>query len=251
MTMVASGIIRLGDSGTVGSLNQSVNIELGAAATATITMNDAAARTLAAVGGSGVSYSMSAFYGKSSFTSALHVYTTAGSATETTPAGCHNVTIEVWAGGEAGANANLVGASGGGGGSAGYSRSYYACTGGQTINYTVGSPGANGGLSGTNSTATSGTLAITTMTSTSGTGATIPTGGTGGTASGGNQANTAGNNGAASDGTNGDPGGVGGANVAGVNYAGAGGGGSGATSGIANGHPGNPGGVGAVVFSYT
>ena len=49
------------------SLNQ-VNVELGLSGTATITMNDAAVRTLFGVGGSGTTISMSDGSGKSNFT---------------------------------------------------------------------------------------------------------------------------------------------------------------------------------------
>jgi hypothetical protein len=55
MTMPSSGPI---------SLNQA-NTELGRSATATLTMNDSALRTLAGVGGSGTTWSMNSLYGKS------------------------------------------------------------------------------------------------------------------------------------------------------------------------------------------
>lgn len=59
MALNGSGTISIGGS----IVGQSVNLELGRAATATSSMNESALRTLAAVGGG--SYSMSAFYGKS------------------------------------------------------------------------------------------------------------------------------------------------------------------------------------------
>lgn len=65
MTMVSTGPISLGGNATSGGLNQSVNIELGRSATAAISMNEAAVRTLFGVGGSGTSISMSQGYGKS------------------------------------------------------------------------------------------------------------------------------------------------------------------------------------------
>lgn len=49
------------------SLSQA-NTELGRSSTATLTMNDAALRTLAGVGDSGTSWSMSSLWGKSSIT---------------------------------------------------------------------------------------------------------------------------------------------------------------------------------------
>lgn len=61
--MVSSGVIALGGSGTVGPLNQSVNVELGQSPTAFISMNDANARVLAGIPSGTIS--MSDFYGKS------------------------------------------------------------------------------------------------------------------------------------------------------------------------------------------
>lgn len=61
--MVNSGPISLGGNATSGGLNQSVNIELGRSATATINMNESAVRTLAGVPSGAIS--MSNFYGKS------------------------------------------------------------------------------------------------------------------------------------------------------------------------------------------
>ena len=61
MTMPSSGPI---------SLNQA-NTELGRSATATLTMNDSALRTLAGVGGSGTTWGMNSLYGKSAITISL------------------------------------------------------------------------------------------------------------------------------------------------------------------------------------
>lgn len=61
MTLNTSGPISLGGATT----GQSVNLELGFAATATITMNTTAVRTLAGFPTAGTQYSMSNFYGKS------------------------------------------------------------------------------------------------------------------------------------------------------------------------------------------
>ena len=61
MTMPSSGPISLGQA----------NTELGRSATATLTMNDSALRTLAGVGGSGTQWSMNSLYGKSARTFSL------------------------------------------------------------------------------------------------------------------------------------------------------------------------------------
>jgi hypothetical protein len=61
--MVTTGPISLGGNATSGGLNQSVNIELGRAATDTINMNDSAVRSLAGVPSGAIS--MNNFYGKS------------------------------------------------------------------------------------------------------------------------------------------------------------------------------------------
>ena len=63
MTMVSSGQISLGGSATSGGLNQSVNIELGRSATATISLGESAVRTLAGVASGAIS--LSNLYGKS------------------------------------------------------------------------------------------------------------------------------------------------------------------------------------------
>lgn len=63
MTMVSSGEISLGGSATSGGLNRSVNLELGRSATATISMNESAVRTLAGVPSGAIS--LNNFYGKS------------------------------------------------------------------------------------------------------------------------------------------------------------------------------------------
>lgn len=63
MTMVSSGPISLGGNATSGGLNQSINIELGRAATDSINLNESAVRTLAGVPSGAIS--LSNFYGKS------------------------------------------------------------------------------------------------------------------------------------------------------------------------------------------
>jgi hypothetical protein len=63
MTMVSSGPISLGGNATSGGLNQSINIELGQSATATISLNDSNVRTLLAVPSGTISLNNA--YGKS------------------------------------------------------------------------------------------------------------------------------------------------------------------------------------------
>jgi hypothetical protein len=62
MTMPSSGVLNMGGT----SSPVSVAYELGLGLTTTISMNQAAVRTLAGVGGSGTTWSMSSLYGKSS-----------------------------------------------------------------------------------------------------------------------------------------------------------------------------------------
>lgn len=62
MTMPSSGPINMGGTSSPVSVAQ----ELGLGLTTTISMNDAAVRSLAGVGGSGTSWSLSTMYGKSS-----------------------------------------------------------------------------------------------------------------------------------------------------------------------------------------
>lgn len=64
MAMVNTGPISLGGNATTGGLNQSVNIELGRAATATINMDESAVRGLAGIPSGAIG--LSSFYGKSS-----------------------------------------------------------------------------------------------------------------------------------------------------------------------------------------
>jgi hypothetical protein len=71
MTLNSSGPISLGGA-TAG---QSVNLELGFSATATITMNTTAVRTLAGFPTAGTQYSMSNFYGKSNRQTLSYTFT--------------------------------------------------------------------------------------------------------------------------------------------------------------------------------
>jgi len=137
----------------------------------------------------------------------LHVYTTAGSGTETAPSGSSQVTVELFGacgGGGGGGSAS----GGGGGGGGGYSRTLKTgISSGQTLNYSLSAGGAGGtgsnttgtaGSAGSASTVTSGTITVTTMTANSGGGggggssSPTSTGGSAGTASGGTAANTSG-----------------------------------------------------------
>lgn len=64
MTMPASGALNMGGTTSPVSVAQ----ELGLGLTTTISMDQANVRTLAGVGGTGTSWSMSSLYGKSAFT---------------------------------------------------------------------------------------------------------------------------------------------------------------------------------------
>jgi len=113
MTMPASGPLNMG--GTTSPV--SVAAELGLSLTATISMNQANVRTLAGVGGSGTTWSMSSLYGKSN---AL------------------NVEYLVVAGG--GGGGAWIGA--GGGGAGGYRTQSAAIAKGTGFSVTVGAGGA-------------------------------------------------------------------------------------------------------------
>lgn len=169
-----------------------------------------------------------------------------GSGTDTVPAGATSVRIEVWGGGGGGERVTKLATVGGKGGSAGgYARSIYACSGGQTLAYSVGSGGLGqlSGGKGGESSVTSGSLSITTMTGGGGGYA----GGIPGSGSGGNQTNVTGGVGSTASS---DLGGDGGAGVVGVDGSGYGHGGTGAdaTGVVMNGSPGES---GRVIFYYT
>lgn len=200
--------------------------------------------------------------------SVQHIYTTAGTFTETIPAGMNKLTIEVWgasgAGGD-GAGSNAIPAStagGGGGGSGGYCRRQnIVVTGfaGSTMNFTVGAAGVGvigaNGTNGTASSVSSGTFTLATLTGNPGQGGTLAhappaagSGGPGGTATGGTTNTTGNSGGAGSSGnvaTNFGPGGNG---IAGIFSGGTRGGGGFPYSA---GFGGGPGGAGVVVFNYT
>lgn len=174
------------------------------------------------------------------FTSAQHTYS-ASSGTEIVPDGATQVVIELWGLGGQGAYGTGSAAQhdavyGAGGQAAGYCRSVYPCSGGQTLNYDLTT------VYQQDSSVTSGTLSITTMTAVGG----GEGGVTGyGTASGGNQANVTGAMGGPGGSTLAD--GAGGAGTAGV-YEGAEGGGGNGGYGAVVGSPGQP---AFVSFYYT
>jgi hypothetical protein len=81
------------------------------------------------------------------FSPTNHVYSSAGTFTETIPIGATTLDIETWGPPGAGGSGNTfgIGTQGGGGGSGGYSHSSYTVTGhsGQTFTVTVGTPAFN------------------------------------------------------------------------------------------------------------
>ena len=72
MALVTSGEISMGGNATSGSLNRSINIELGRTASTTISLNETASRTLAGIPTNGSTISLASFYGKSNFTVAYN-----------------------------------------------------------------------------------------------------------------------------------------------------------------------------------
>lgn len=72
MTLVSSGEISIGGSAMSGSLNRSINLELGRSATATSNLNETSLRNLAGVSSGAIS--LSNFYGKSNLSVTLPNY---------------------------------------------------------------------------------------------------------------------------------------------------------------------------------
>ena len=72
MALVSTGEISMGGNATSGSLNRSINIELGRTASTTISLNETASRTLAGIPTNGSTISLASFYGKSNFTVAYN-----------------------------------------------------------------------------------------------------------------------------------------------------------------------------------
>lgn len=173
-------------------------------------------------------------------------FTSGSGATVTAPDAAQNVQIEVWGpggGGSHGVGSGDTADFGNGGASGGYARSNYAIAAGQTLHYTVGTPGIgepagdNTQYAGSASVVSSGTLAIATMTANGGQGSSASAAGVGGSVAGGNSADIPGNAGGYVGGGDGI--------LAGGNAAGAGG---------ASGYgaaPGRAGGVGRVIFTFT
>lgn len=217
MTLNTSGPISLGGS----TSGQSINLELGQAAGAQVSMNDANVRSLAAVP-SGAIVMPTNFYGKSVFTPGTFTFTSSG--TFTLPTGYSTAVIEVWGGGGGGGTYGVITPANAGGAS--------------SVTGTGVSLTANGGVMGADAPGLN----------------TTPAGGPGGTASGGST-NTAGSSGGAGGWDPFGPGigGAGGNTAAGVNaYTSGGTGGSSITAsssvpGNAGGPPG-AGGSGAVTY---
>lgn len=173
------------------------------------------------------------------FQGAQHTYSS-GSGTETVPTGATQVIIELWGPGGTGAFGtgsltNHDAQYGAGGAAGGYCRSSYACSGGKTLSYSVGT------TSGSDSTVSSGSLSITSMTANGGNQGAFG----GGSASGGTQANTTGAGGAAGGSAYAD--GAAGPGTTGV-YEGAEG--AGGRGGYQQGNPGSPGANGFLSFYY-
>jgi hypothetical protein len=119
------------------SLNQ-VNTELGLTATATISMNDAAVRTLAGVGGSGTTISMSDLRGKSNRApySDINTYSYTGADQSfTVPSSITTIKVRVWG---AGGGSGFVGPVGGLGG---YSEAIFSTSPGTVFTVVVGRGG--------------------------------------------------------------------------------------------------------------
>jgi hypothetical protein len=68
MALVTTGEISMGGNATSGSLNRSINIELGRTASTTSSLNETALRTLAGIPTNGSTISLASFYGKANFT---------------------------------------------------------------------------------------------------------------------------------------------------------------------------------------
>lgn len=117
------------------SLSQ-VNVELGRSATASISLNESAVRTLFGVASGAIA--MSNGYGKSNNPPGQIEYTTPGTFYWVCPAGVTSVSIVCVGGGGGGSHFSAAGQGGGGG--LGY-RNNYAVTPGQTYTIVVGAGG--------------------------------------------------------------------------------------------------------------
>ena len=117
MVMPSSGPLNMGGTSSPVSVAQ----ELGLSLTATITMNDAAVRTLAGVGGSGTSWSMSSLYGK---------------------ANTYTIEYLVVAGGGSGGQEGRIAFGAGGGGAGGYRTGSASVGSGSSLAVAIGAGGA-------------------------------------------------------------------------------------------------------------
>lgn len=184
-TLNNSGPISLGGS----TSGQSVNLQLGKSATATISFNDSNVRSLTGTSANTQLSMPSQFWGKG-FTPVTHTYSTPGSGTETVPSGATTVAIQVWGGGGSGAFRNAGAAGGGGGGGGGYTTQTISVSGISSFSYTVGSGGnavssVQNGQAGSASTVSGGAGAVSMTANGGGAGIATPAaGGAGGTYSG-------------------------------------------------------------------
>ena len=126
MALNSSGAISLGGSTT----GQSVALELGQSATAAISLNDTAVRTLAGVSSGAIS--LYNFYSKSNIATGSQIYTTPGTYSWVVPAGVTSVSV-------------LIVGAGGNGGSGGQYECFCCCTGRVYVTKFGGGGGGSGG----------------------------------------------------------------------------------------------------------
>jgi len=215
MTMVSSGAISLAGSCVCGSLNRSVEKELGGSGTSALGLGCSSVRTLAGVASGAIS--LSNLYGKSNYTPALRVSTSTvvSGATFTVPSGTPSGTTYTYlivggGGGSAGFTSKSSGSKGGGGAGQVLTGTF-TVSASQVITYTIGAGGSTSGGSGASSTIQTSTLSGGSTVTASGGGGTV--GNTGGSSGSGN-AGYAGNVGGSGGG--GGQGGAGGQSLGGV-----------------------------------
>lgn len=161
MTMVSSGQIALAGNGKVGSLNQSVEVELGGGGTSQISLNDGSVRTLLGVASGQIS--LNSAYGKSSFSPIVHTYRNSAGVrgNETVPTGAAHLTATCVAAGAGGASPSQNG--GGSGGFVVQTIAIASADWGASIPYVAAKAeagGFNGQPSAINATLTNGTLSL-------------------------------------------------------------------------------------------
>lgn len=150
MPLNASGQISLGGSTT----GQSINIELGYSATAQISLNDAAVRSLLGIASGQID--LNTAHGKANATA----YGFTGSTTWTVP---KTATFTFYAvGGGAGGSGNMFYGNfyGAGGGSGYYATTSLALTSGESITINIGGAGGGGGGGGTTTVVRSGSTIL-------------------------------------------------------------------------------------------